>query len=118
MAKTYNELYLTMRRALKEAGLEDFALEARRLLAQAAGYTDAQLIARFYLYAGDEAERKAAELLERRLKGEPLAHISGSWDFYGARRRNPGSWICAAAAAVSAAPWPTSCPPPGCTWRT
>ena len=83
MAKTYNELYLAMRRALKEAGLEDFALEARRLLAQAAGYTDAQLIARFYLYAGDEAERKAAELLERRLKGEPLAYISGSWDFYG-----------------------------------
>ena len=44
MAKTYNELYLAMRRELKEAGLEDFALKARRLLAQAAGYTDAELI--------------------------------------------------------------------------
>ncbi len=83
MAKTYNELYLAMRRELKEAGLEDFALEARRLLAQAAGYTDAELIARFYLYAGDEAERRARELLERRLKGEPLAYICGSWEFYG-----------------------------------
>ena len=83
MAKTYNELYLAMRRRLKEAGLEDFALEARRLLAQAAGYTDAELISRFYLYAGDEAERRARELMERRLRGEPLAYISGSWDFYG-----------------------------------
>lgn len=57
MAKTYNELYLAMRRALKEAGVEEYALEARRLLAQGAGYTDAQLIARMYMYAGDEAER-------------------------------------------------------------
>ena len=56
MAKTYNELYLAMRRALKEAGVEEYALEARRLLAQGAGYTDAQLIARMYVYAGDEAE--------------------------------------------------------------
>ena len=28
-----------MRRALKEAGVEEYALEARRLLAQGAGYT-------------------------------------------------------------------------------
>ena len=37
MARTYNELYLYMRRVLKDSGVEDFALEARRLLAQAAG---------------------------------------------------------------------------------
>ena len=83
MAKTYNELYLAMRRELKEAGLEDFAMEARLLLAQAAGYDDAQLIARFYLYAGEDIEKKARELLDRRLRGEPLAYINGSWDFYG-----------------------------------
>ena len=83
MAKTYNELYLSMRRALKEHGVEDYALEARRLLAQSSGYSDAELIAMFYLYAGDAAERKARELLNRRLSGEPLAYISGTWDFYG-----------------------------------
>ena len=66
MAKTYNELYLAMRRALKEAGVEEYALEARRLLAQGAGYTDAQLIARMYMYAGDEAEKAAEKLLQRR----------------------------------------------------
>ena len=83
MAQTYNELYLAMRRELREAGISDYALEARRLLAQAAGYSDAELIARFYLYAGDEAVRRARELLDRRLAGEPLAYIAGSWDFYG-----------------------------------
>ena len=83
MARTYNELYLDMRRTLKDAGVEEFALEARRLLAQAAGYTDAELIARFYLYAGDDAVRRAGELMRRRLSGEPMAYISGTWDFYG-----------------------------------
>ena len=72
-----------MRRALKDEGIEDFALEARRLLALASGYSDAELIARFYLYAGDEAERRARDLLRRRLRGEPLAYIAGSWEFYG-----------------------------------
>ena len=83
MAKTYNELYLAMRRALKEAGVEEYALEARRLLAQGAGYTDAQLIARMYMYAGDEAEKAAERLLQRRLSGEPLAYIAGKWEFFG-----------------------------------
>ena len=83
MAKTYNEIYLNMRRSLKEAGVEDFALEARRLLSQAAGYSDAELIARFYLYANEETEALANDLLRRRISGEPLAYIAGSWDFYG-----------------------------------
>ena len=83
MAKTYNEIYLSMRRALKEAGVEEYALEARRLLAMAAGYTDAQLIARMYMYAGSESEKAADELLQRRLSGEPLAYIAGKWEFYG-----------------------------------
>ena len=83
MARTYNEIYLAMRRVLKEAGMEEYALEARRLLAQAAGYSDAELIGRFYLYAPEETERSARALLGRRMAGEPLAYISGSWDFYG-----------------------------------
>ena len=83
MARTYNEIYLDMRRVLKEAGMEEYALEARRLLAQAAGYSDAELIGRFYLYAPEETERSARALLGRRMAGEPLAYISGSWDFYG-----------------------------------
>ena len=83
MAKTYNEIYLDMRRRLREGGVEEPSLESRRILALASGYSDAELISRFFLYATDEIERKARELSYRRLRGEPLAYIAGSWEFYG-----------------------------------
>lgn len=83
MAQTYNEIYLTMRRMLREAGAEDPALEARRLLALSAGLSEAELMARLYLYAGDETVYRADGLMERRMAGEPLAYILGEWEFYG-----------------------------------
>ena len=83
MARTYNELYLDMRRRLREHGIEDPSLEARRLLALASGFTDSELIARFFLYANEETEKKVRSLLYRRTKGEPLAYIAGGWEFYG-----------------------------------
>ena len=83
MAKTYNELYLDMRRRLREAGIEDPSLEARRLLALASGYTDTELIAHFFLYANEETEKKVRQLIYRRAGGEPLAYIAGGWEFYG-----------------------------------
>ena len=85
MAKTYNEIYLDMRRRLREGGIEEPSLESRRLLALAAGCSDAELIARFFLYANEETEKKARELSYRRLRGEPLAYIAGEWEFYGLR---------------------------------
>ena len=83
MARTYNELYLEMRRRLREGGIEDPSLEARRLLALASGYTDTELIARFFLYANEDTEKKGRQLIYRRLGGEPLAYIAGGWEFYG-----------------------------------
>ncbi len=35
------------------------------------------------LYASDQVEEKVAELLERRLAGEPVAYLIGEWEFYG-----------------------------------
>lgn len=35
------------------------------------------------MYAGDEAEKTAEKLLQRRLSGEPLAYIAGKWEFFG-----------------------------------
>ena len=83
MAKTYNELYLDMRHYLREAGIEDPSLEARRLLAIAAECTDTELISRFFLYAPSPCERRSRELVSRRMRGEPLAYIAGEWEFYG-----------------------------------
>lgn len=72
-----------MRNKLRESGVEAYGLEARTLLAAAAGKTTEQLLRDMYLYTSSEIETRTEEMLERRLKGEPLAYIAGSWEFYG-----------------------------------
>ena len=83
MPKTYNDIYFVVRNKLRESGVEAYGLEARTLLAAAAGKTTEQLLRDMYLYTSSEIETKAEEMLERMLKGEPLAYIAGSWEFYG-----------------------------------
>lgn len=83
MAKTYSELYIEIRNALRDAGIEAYSLEARLLLAGAAEKTTAQLLRDMSLYTSKAYEKKVIRLLERRLEGEPIAYITGSWEFYG-----------------------------------
>ena len=83
MPKTYNDVYFVVRNKLRESGVEAYGLEARTLLAAAAGKTTEQLLRDMYLYTSSEIETRTEEMLERRLKGEPLAYIAGSWEFYG-----------------------------------
>ena len=83
MPKTYNDIYFSVRNKLRENGVEAFSLEARILLAAAAGKTTEQLMRDMYLYTSPEIEERAHSMIERRLQGEPLAYISGSWEFYG-----------------------------------
>ncbi len=83
MAKTYSQLYIEVRNALREAGIEAFSIEARLLLAGAAGKSTAELLRDMSLYTSRTYERKVRQLLGRRLEGEPIAYITGSWEFYG-----------------------------------
>ena len=83
MAVTYNDLYLDARRALKETGVEQAQLEARELLCFASGKDRAQLIHDLPLYVSEGVEKRFRELLERRVKGEPVAYLLGEWEFYG-----------------------------------
>ena len=83
MPKAYNDIYFVVRNKLRESGVEAYGLEARTLLAAAAGKTTEQLLRDMYLYTSSEIETRTEEMLERRLKGEPLAYIAGSWEFYG-----------------------------------
>lgn len=83
MPKTYNELYMSMRRGLQEADVDAFSLEARLLLAHAAQKSPEKLLAELQLYASEEIEQRAEELLRRRLAGEPAAYLLGNWGFYG-----------------------------------
>ncbi len=81
--KTYNELYLTARNVLRQYGVEGCSLEARLLVAQAAGKSTADLLRDMNLYTTPAVENKVTDYLARRLRGEPVAYITGSWEFYG-----------------------------------
>lgn len=83
MPKTYNDLYLDARRRLKHAGIDAASLEARELLCYAAGKPREAFFQDAWLYVTDEVEARFAELLDRRIDGEPTAYLVGEWEFYG-----------------------------------
>ena len=68
---------------LRDARIDDAQLEAEVLLAYATGLTRTKLLARLTA-ALDESEIAAyGALIERRLRHEPLAYITGHREFYG-----------------------------------
>ena len=81
--KTYNDVYMQARNALRESGIEGYNLEARLLVATAAGKTTQELLRDLSLYTTAEIADKVAALTERRISGEPVAYITGAWEFYG-----------------------------------
>ena len=87
MAKTYNDVYLAARRRLKAAfGPEEgeaASVEARLLLAFAAGKTTAEFVRDLRYYVTPEYEETVERMLRRREAGEPCAYITGGWEFYG-----------------------------------
>ena len=83
MTKTYNEIYIKARRALKDAGIEPYGLEARIIVAGAAGKTQAALMRDLSLYCSGDLENTVDKLIERRLTGEPVAYLTNCWEFYG-----------------------------------
>ena len=144
MAITYNNLYMDIRQKLHRAGIDAATLEARELVAFAAGKTRQELLRDGGLYVSQEVEQRAAALAERHLAGEPLAYLIGEWSFCGmdldinesvliprVRRcwpsrplamskpcRNPGCWICAPAAAAWGWRWPNSAPAAMWCWAS
>lgn len=68
---------------IKAIGERNSAFEARELLCAALGITKEEYYASSQTQADPEAEKKYFNMLERRIKGEPLAYILGEWDFYG-----------------------------------
>ena len=81
--KTYNDLYLNTRNMLKRSGVEAYAQEARILVACAADKTVTQLLRDLNLYTTPAVENTVTDYLARRLRGEPVAYITGTWEFYG-----------------------------------
>ena len=81
--KTYNDLYLNARALLRQKGIEAYNLEARLLVAKAAGKPVAELLRDLSLYATPAIEATVQDFIFRRLNGEPVAYITGTWEFYG-----------------------------------
>lgn len=81
--RTYNDIYLSTRNLLRQSGIDDFSLEAKLLVAAAAGKTVPQLLRDMNLYASNRIEDTVTEFVARRMRGEPVAYITGSWEFYG-----------------------------------
>ena len=81
--KTYNDIYLQARNALREHGVEGYSLEAKLLVATAAGKTAQELLRDLSLYTTPDVAARVEELTERRINGEPVAYITGAWEFYG-----------------------------------
>ena len=81
--RTYNDVYLSVRKKLKAAGIDAFSLEARLLCSSAAGKTKEAFIRDLKYYAADDYTDKVRSLVDRRIGGEPMAYIVGEWEFYG-----------------------------------
>jgi release factor glutamine methyltransferase len=83
MAKTYNDIYINARNTLRANGVENHDLEARVITCIAAGKSNAEFLRDLMVYSSPQIEEKAAEMVKRRLAGEPVAYVTGSWEFYG-----------------------------------
>ena len=83
MPKTYHDVYIDVRKRLREQGIGAYSLEARILVAAAAEKSREAYLRDSRLYVNKAFEDKVDGLLARRLAGEPLAYITGSWEFYG-----------------------------------
>lgn len=81
---TYNDIFLKVRRRLRAAEVSAYDLEARLIVCYAAGKSREELINLSRYYVTDNSVLDLVEdMLERRLKGEPVAYIVGEWEFYG-----------------------------------
>jgi len=72
---------LTVGQALTASGLE--AREARLLLAEASGFSEAAVVAFPERNLPGETENRFADFVSRRKNGEPIAYIVGHKEFYG-----------------------------------
>lgn len=82
--ETYNDIYLNARKKLRSAGIAAHDLEARLIVASAAGKTREELLSSSRLFVTDEKVIDNVDrMIGRRLEGEPVAYLVGEWEFYG-----------------------------------
>ena len=79
---TFGSLYIKTRSLLRDAKLTSPELEARLIVEKASCKTRVEYIRDGALPAPIEVVEAAQSYTERRLSGEPVAYITGEWEFY------------------------------------
>jgi release factor glutamine methyltransferase len=74
---------MNIRQQLIRNGITQPSLEAREIVTFVSGKTREEFYRDARIYVSDQVYRGAYDLLERRLKGEPIAYIIGEWEFMG-----------------------------------
>lgn len=82
MVKKYADLYLEIRRMLRDMEGENASNVARELICAASGKSAEQMISQREMYASDEVIELTQSFAQRYLRGEPMPYILGQWDFY------------------------------------
>ncbi len=81
--RTYNDLTLMTRKRLMQENIPGYQLESRLLVAFAAGKSVPDLLRDMNLYTTETVADRVREYVQRRIDGEPVAYITGTWEFYG-----------------------------------
>ncbi|MCR5090449.1 MAG: peptide chain release factor N(5)-glutamine methyltransferase [Oscillospiraceae bacterium] len=81
--RTYNDLTLQARKTLMQHNIPGYQLESRLLVAYASGKTVADLLRDMNLYTTEAVAERTMAYVQRRIDGEPVAYITGTWEFYG-----------------------------------
>lgn len=68
-------------RRLRTAGDENAEIDARRIVEQASGYTGSAFFRGLDEPATERSVRHFDQMIERRLRGEPLQYVLGEWSF-------------------------------------
>lgn len=83
MVKRYCDVFLEVRRYLREHEGELADMEAKEILCHCSGKNAAALLSCWNLYGADDLEDRVMGEARRLLEGEPLPYIIGEWDFGG-----------------------------------
>nr|WP_073080428.1 peptide chain release factor N(5)-glutamine methyltransferase [Sporobacter termitidis] len=81
---TYNDIFLTARKKLRDADIEAYDMESRLIVITASGKTKEQFMRDRHLYVTEVGfENDVEAMVRRRVAGEPIAYILSEWEFYG-----------------------------------
>ena len=82
--KTYNDIYLSTRRKLRDVAGGAHDLEARLIISNASGKSREELLSQSKFFVTDpDILEVIDDMVKRRLDGEPVAYLVGEWEFYG-----------------------------------